>query len=147
METQRAITAESLLAMAIFNNSTAGVIFAQKILCLLGSCFGMYFFVRLVFMEPVVAFLFFILMLNATTFYCVLWNNVDAIPEKVRSFRRQLNIKTALRGRDDMRYYTRVGTMRCQGIRVVTFRYMEQNSALIFLDFVGSNVANMLISF
>ena len=133
--------------MSVFNASTASVIFAHKILCLVGSVFGMYFFVRLVFIEPIVSFMFFIIMFNSVVFYSVMWDYVFTLPETVLEFKQQMTIKAREQGRD-FRYYKRVAeTMRCEGVKVGAFANMERNSTLIFLDFVSNSVASMLISF
>ena len=147
LEAQMALVKESILTMTIFNIATARSVFAQKLLALLASIFGMYFFVRLVFIEPVAAVFFFTMLAEGSTFYSVLYGYVDSIPESIQTFKRELNIKAATRGRQSG-YLKRVGnSMRCVGLQVGSFRNMERDSTLIFIDFVSSNVGSLLISY
>ena len=147
LKAQIAIVAKSLLTMTIFNNSTAGVTFAHKILCLLASTLDMYFFIRLVFIEPIVSLMFFIIMFNGVVFYSVMWGYVYTIPETVLQFRHQLAITATAGGRKSKYFKSVAKSFRCVGVKVGSFRDMERLSTLLFVDFVGSSVASMLISF
>ena len=133
------------LAMNIFNLSNSNVIFDHKLLCLLAGIVGMYFLVRLVFLQPLVTLMFVVLLFNAVTFYSVMWGNVFVIPETTNRLRKGL----IRNGRLEERCFTRgfIKSVPCMAVKVGKFRSMERNSTLLFLDFVTGNTAAMLISF
>ena len=137
----------SILAMTVLNSSTSGVVFAHKVLCLLGGVFGMFFFIRLVLLKPVVSAMFFIHLFNCVTFYSVLWGYVHGIPDAIEDFRKRLGM-SARRGGTQYRYLRMVGgSLRPLGVQVGSFRSLERSSTLLFLEFASVAVANLLISF
>lgn len=130
--------------MNIFNVSTSRVIFAHKLLCLSAGIVGMYFLVRLIFLLPLVTLMFIVLLFNAITFYSVMWGNVSVIPDTVDMLRKSLMLKSQRRGNSIARRF--IKSVPCMAVRVGSFRGMERDSTLLFLDFVGRNTAAMLIS-
>ena len=53
------------LVISIFNLFTSGMIFANKLLDNIGAVAGFYFFVRLIFIHPMVSLLFLLFMLDS----------------------------------------------------------------------------------
>ena len=134
------------LAMNIFNTTASGVIFSFKLICLSGGIMGLYFFVRLAFVLPFYATVMFLMLLfNCNTFYCVMWSKVDVIPDTMDRMLRGLRTRCP---RADRRLSKRlIKSIPCVAVRVGNFRNMEQNSTLIFLDFVVGTTSSCLVGF
>ena len=147
LETQRVVAQKSILVMTMFNDSSAGIVFAIKLLSIFGSVLGMYFFVRLVFNEPFVSFMFFLLTFDGIVFYSIRYDRVYVIPAIILDFRQQLAIEATMGRRNSKYFYTLSRSMRLVGVKVGSFRNMERNSTLLFLDFFGNSVASMLLTF
>ena len=134
------------LAMNIFNASTSGIIFALKLLCLAAGIVGMYFFVRLALHQPIlVNLIFLILLFNGIAFYSIMWDNVFAIPATMDQIRRKLGLQMQIADRQLARRLS--WSIAPVAVRVGNFRQMEQNSTLIYLDFVVFNTATLRLTF
>ena len=137
------------LAMTIYNVSTARVVFANKLLNLSGGIVGLYFFVRLVLIQPVLAMFFFALAFDCITYYTVTWDNASLIPVMLKELKDQVRLATASdRADHNGRYMIRaIRSIPDIGMSVGGFRCMERDSTLIFMDFVLSNVLSLLMAF
>ena len=133
------------LVMNMFNWSTSAIIFAHKLLCLLAGIVGMYFLVRLVFLQPLVTVMFIVLLFNAFSFYNVMWGNVSVIPDTMDRLKNRLSWNSRNGGSCIARRL--IKSVPSVAVKVGNFRSMERVSTLLFVDFVGRNTAAMLISF
>ena len=134
------------LAMNIFNVTTSGTVFSFKLICLSSGIVGLYFFVRVAFVQPFLSTLvFFVLFFNAFTFYSVMWGNVNVIPNTMDQIRSRLVTSSAAADRKLAQRLTK--SIPCVAVRVGNFMAMERNSVPIFLDFVVQQVASCLIGF
>ena len=136
------------VAILIYNDSTAAVIFAHKLLCLSGGIVGLYFLLRLILLQPVVSMLFFVLAYDSITFYSVMWDNASLIQFMIRELKDELGVLTAASGVVSHRqYWRRISrSVPCVGVSVGGFRSMERDSTLIFMDFVLKNLVSLLVS-
>ena len=133
------------LCMTIYNVSTAGIIFSHKLLNLSGGIVGLYFLIRLVFVQPAVSLLFFVLAFDSITFYTVMWDNASLIPVMIGALKAETDL-VASAIILDRAYFRRVSrSIPCIGVKVGGFRNMERDSTLIFVDFVVSNAVSLLI--
>ena len=134
------------LCMTIYNLSTAGIIFSHKLLCLQGSVVGLYFLIRLMFVQPVISVFFFVVAFNSITFYTVLWDNASLIPVMIGLLKAEIAVVTSARtaGRVYFRLVSR--SIPNVGVKVGGFRNIERDSTMIFADFVVDNVVSLLIS-
>ena len=131
------------LIMNIFNLSTSGMIFANKILDNIGAIAGFYFFVRLISVQPMVSFLFLLFMVDCAGYRTSMWDNAPLIPAMTARLKRQLNVLA-----EGDSYVKRVlNSVPCLGVQVRGFRSMERDSTVIYLHFVVTNVTAMLITF
>ena len=132
--------------MNIFNVTTCGVVFSFKLICLFSGVVGLYFFVRVAFVEPFLSTLvFLVFFFNAVSFYSVMWANVNVIPDTMDNIRRMLVSKT--RAADRKMAQRLIKSIPCVAVRAGHFRNMERNSVPIFMDFVVQNTASVLIGF
>ena len=140
------ISKRSHLCMTIYNVSTAGIIFSHKLVCLINSIVGLYFLIRLIFVQPAVSVLFVILAFDAITFYTVMWDNASLIPLMIGILKAETDV-VALGSIMNRVFYRSVSrSIPCVGVRVGGFRNMERDSTLIFVDFVLHNVVSLLIA-
>ena len=137
------------LAMTVFNVSTAGVIFSQKLVCLSGGIVGFYFLLRLILLQPVQSILFFALAFDGIVFYNVMWGNASLIPVMMKELKDQVDVVMAKGMTDnDRQYWKRVAkSIPCIGVSVGGFRSVEWDSTPIFMDFVVRNVVSLLMAF
>ena len=141
-----AIARKLRLCMIIFNLSTASFIFSEKLLCLITAIVGLYFVIRLLFVQSIVALLFFASAINSLTFYTITWDNATLIPVLAGILKAETDV-VASAGIVDRAYLRRVSrSIPGVGVRVGGFRNIERDSTLIFLDFVLYHVASLLIS-
>ena len=116
------------LCMAIFNVSTAGVKFSEKILGLVGGIVGFYFLIRLVFVQPGVSLLFFVVALDGMSFYPIMWDNASLIPAMIGRLKAETDV-VAMNTVLDRAYFRRVSrSIPCIGVRVGGFRNIERDS-------------------
>ena len=126
--------------------TASGVIFSFKLICLSGGIVGLYFFVRVAWVQPFLATLIFLILLfNCISFYSVIWTNVNVIPETMNRLRRGLTSRSPA---VDIQLAQRViKSIPCVAVRVGDFTNMERNSTPIFLDFVVRTTASCLVGF
>ena len=135
--------------MTIFNVSTAGLIFSQKLLCLSSGIVGLYFLLRLILLQPAQSMLFFALAFDGMVFYNVMWGNASLIPVMMKELKDQVGVMMTKGMTDkDRQYWKRVAkSIPCIGVSVGGFRNMERDSTPIFVDFVFRNVVSLLMAF
>lgn len=134
------------LVMNIFNLTTSGTVFSFKLVGLSGGIVGLYFFLRVAFVQPFLAALvFLVLFSNGISFYSVMWSNVNVIPDTMDDMRRRLITRSAVADRKLAQRLIR--SIPSVAVRVGNFQNMERNSVPIFLDFVVQNTAACLIGF
>ena len=135
--------------MTIYNVSTARVVFANKLLNLCGGIMGLYFFLRLILIQPILAMFFLALGFDCTTYYIVMWDNAFLIPVMMAELKDQIGVATALGKADHSHQYVRrvLRSIPDVGMSVGGFRNMERDSTLIFMDFVLKNVVSLLMAF
>ena len=107
----------------------------------------MYFFIKLVFIEPVVSSSFFIMMFDSMVFYAVLWDYAFIIPDAILDFRQQLAIKATTGGQNSKYFRRRARSLRCVGVHVGSFMNIERTCTLVFMDFVSNSVVSLLLTF
>ena len=134
------------LCMTIYNVSTAGVIFSHKLLNLSGGIVGLYFLIRLIFVQPAVSLLFFVLAFDSITFYTVMWDNASLIPVMIGALKAETDLVASAKILDRLYYRSVSRSIPSAGVKVGGFRNMERDSTLIFVDFVLSNVVSLLIA-
>ena len=139
-----AIAKKLHLCMTLFNVSTAGVIFSHKLANLTGSIVGLYFLIRLIFVQPAASILFVILAFDAIIFYTVMWDNASLIPPMIGNLKAETDVVGMGIDRLFCRRLSR--SIPCVGVSVGGFRNMERDSTLIFVDFVLQNVVSLLIA-
>ena len=140
-----AIAKKLHLCMTIYNVSTAGIIFSEKLLGLTGSIVGLYFLIRLVFVQPGASLLFFALAFNGMSFYPIMRDNASLIPVMIGALKAEIDVVAAARV-VDRTYFRRVSrSIPSIGVKVGGFRIIERESTLIFHDFVWRNVTSLLI--
>ena len=133
------------LCMVMYNVGTSGVIFAHKLLNLSGGIVGLYFLIRLMFVQPAVSLLFLVLAFDSITFYSVMWDNVSLIQAMIASLKGECDVR-ASKKIAGWPYCRRVSkSIPSIGVKVGGFRNMERDSTFIFLDFVFRNVVSLLI--
>ena len=137
------------LAMTIYNVSTARVVFANKLLNLSGGIIGLYFFLRLILLQPVLAMFFLALAFDCNTYYMVMWDNASLIPVMLKELKDQVGRATEGGRADHNSMYIRrvIRSIPDIGMSVGGFRSMERDSTLIFMDFVLRNVLSLLLAF
>ena len=137
------------VALIILNLSSAGTVFAHKLVALCGGIAGLYFLFKLINIQPVVSVVFFVCALNSIAFYTVMWDNASLIPVMMRELKGQLGLVAATGRVAHSRYYWRrvCKSIPCTGVRVGGFRSMERDSTPIFMDFVLTNLASLLVAF
>ena len=136
------------LTVNIFNVATAGGIFVHKICNLAGGVVSLYFCLRLVFIQPLISSIFLVAAFNFITFYTMMWDNASLIPDMIKEIKCQLNIMAERGQVQDQRYWRRVSmSVPCISVRMGGFRNVKRDSTIVFMDFVMTNVASLLISF
>ena len=130
--------------MGMFNLSASGMIFASKLLDNIGTIAGFYFLVRLIFIQPTVSFLFFFFAVDCVMYWTSMWDNSSLVPKMTAELKSWVNIAAGGKNSYVLRI---VRSVPCIGVKVGGFRSMERNSTVIYLDFVLTNVAIMLITF
>ena len=142
------IAKTSHLCMVLFNVSTAGLIFSHKVNNLTCGILGLYFLLKLVFVQPTVSLLFFILAVDGTGFYTVMWDNASLIPEMIRDLKAETDVVASSAAKIMDRAYFRCVSRSIPniGVKVGGFRNIERDSTLIFVGFVFNNVVSLLIS-
>ena len=123
------------------------MIFSQKLLGLFGGIVGLYFIIRLIFVQPGASLLFVVVALDGMLFYPIMWDNAPLIPMMIRRLKAEADLVALSQG-VDRAYLRRVSrSIPCIGARVGGFRNIERDSTLIFEDFVLRNVVSLLIAY
>ena len=136
------------LTVNIFNVATAGAVFVQKICNLAGGVVSLYFGLRLVFIQPLISLIFLVAAFNFITFYTMMWDNAFIIPDMIKECKCRLIVMAERAQVQDRRYWRRVSmSVPCIGVTVGGFRNVERDSTIVFMDFVMTNVASLLITF
>ena len=131
--------------MVMYNVGTSGVIFAHKLLNLSGGIVGLYFLIRLMFLQLAVSLMFLVLAFDSITFHIVMWDNVALIQFMIASLKVECDV-WASKNIVGWPYCRSVSkSIPSMGVKVGGFRNMERDSTFIFLDFVFSNVVSLLI--
>ena len=120
--------------------------FSLKLLNLMGGIIGLYFLIRLIFVQPGVSLLFFVMAFDSITFYTVMWDNASLIPVMMGALKAETDLVASAQILDRAYFRCVSRSIRSTGVSVGGFRYMERDSTLIFVDFVVSNVVSLLIA-
>ena len=137
------------LALNLFNLSTSGMVFAHKLICLIGSITSLYFLVRLTSTHPQASLLFFPFAMNCLSYWITMWDNSSLVPFLISDFKERLELYVGTGEFETDRSYANrlLRSVRPVGVRVGGFESLERESTPIFMHFVLSNVASMLITF
>ena len=135
------------LALNLFNLSASGMVFAHKLICLIGSIIGLYFLVRLAPKQPEAALVFFPFAADGISYWMSQWDNASLIPRMISDLKLRLQFCHGRHERVTEQVVKILKSVAPVGVSVGGFRSLERESTPIFMHFVVTNVAVLLLTF
>ena len=124
-------------------------IFGQKLVSMSLAIMGLFFFIRLVHIVPLVSLTFLLLSVDGLIYYSVMWDDACEMPRLTAELTAQLKVRIhnycSGNGKEYLR--RRLASVPSLSVKVGSFREIERNSTLLFFDFVFTTLASLLITF
>ena len=125
------------------------LIFTAKLLCIGGGIFSGYAAIAHFNDHPIFGVMYYIVFLDLVLIYCIIYAKAFKVPLLVRKATTRLDILADRLDNKALR-----NTLRRQlrsipplGIQVGSFHTLERTSTPVFLDYVLTNIVNMLVAY
>ena len=139
------------IRLQMFNAANAIVIFSAKQSLLWTCIFTGYVTLVHFWDNPIVGAVIAVMFVDCFVSYSVIYEKAFSIPDSVEKVKATLLLSLRTRqGHSDKERQLlrrRVASVRCLGISVGGFHYLERTSTPAFVDFVVQNIVGALISF
>ena len=132
------------LYVSMLNNVNCNMIFAWKLMSISGSIVCGYAAIAHFGEHPIFGVMYYFLLVDCTFIYTVLYGKAFKIPQLFDKAASCALLRTRRNRTNGFR--KQILSIRRSGIRVGDFHQMERTSTLIYVNYVLTNIVNMLVA-
>ncbi|CAG7723525.1 unnamed protein product [Allacma fusca] len=141
---------ELQLLILLFNHCNSSLIFGYKLFCLNISIVSIYLALRLFPVHPLISSCCLYIGVYTMVGFVIIYDKAFVIPQKVEDVKAEMIV--ALKSNCDMGLLDRIRlekqlrSIRDVGVKCGNFSTLERYSSLVFLHFVITSIASLLVS-